>query len=201
MTSCNGTFLSRSQYLLIFFLGMNSLAHAAANDYPVCRDETPGVNKVRFIDTGDGTATDKVTRLVWQRCDHGMSIQSDGTCFASGGHSYFNWKDALNEVVTFNLEQSALNKPATWRLPNIKELASIVDMQCANFAIDLVIFPDPSTTYFSSTPIVRVNVQLPPNPLSPTIPFRQNGAWGISFLTGREVMMGMGETASIRLVK
>lgn len=201
MTSCKRTKFSPSRYFLFLFLGMNSLAHAAANDYPVCKDEIPGFSKVRFSHNGDGTVTDKVTRLVWQRCDHGMSIQSDGTCFAPGGRKYFDWKQALNEVVTFNQEQSAINKPATWRLPNIKELASIVDMHCANYAIDLVIFPDPSTTYFSSTPIVRVDVQLPPNPLSPTIPFRQNGAWGISFLTGREVMMGMGETASIRLVK
>ncbi len=56
-----------------------------------------------------------------------------------------------------------------WRLPNIKELSSLVDTSKISPATDTVAFPGTtSTTYWSSTP----DVQLP------------SSAWGVEFTLG-----------------
>ena len=64
-----------------------------------------GVNK--FVDNGDGTITDKATGLMWQKSDNGEGI---------------NWKNALMYA-----ENLTLANYSDWRLPNAKELQSIVD--------------------------------------------------------------------------
>lgn len=60
-----------------------------------------------FIDNGDGTVSDLATGLMWQQSDDGVAR---------------NWKEALE--YSENLE---LAKYTDWRLPNAKELQSIVD--------------------------------------------------------------------------
>lgn len=64
-----------------------------------------GIND--FIDNGDGTVSDLATGLMWQKADD--SIGKD-------------WVEALDYAE--NLEQASHND---WRLPNAKELQSIVD--------------------------------------------------------------------------
>ena len=60
-----------------------------------------------FIDNGDGTISDLATGLMWQKADDGISR---------------DWEDALE--YSENLELASFND---WRLPNAKELQSIVD--------------------------------------------------------------------------
>ncbi|WP_117880447.1 Lcl C-terminal domain-containing protein [Aureibaculum luteum] len=60
-----------------------------------------------FIDNGDGTISDLATGLMWQKADDGISR---------------DWEDALE--YSENLELASFND---WRLPNTKELQSIVD--------------------------------------------------------------------------
>ncbi len=67
-----------------------------------------GVNN--FIDNGDGTITDLATRLMWMKADSGKGM---------------NWEDALTWVQQKN-EENYLGY-SDWRLPNAKELQSIVD--------------------------------------------------------------------------
>lgn len=64
-----------------------------------------GVNE--FIDNGDGTITDNATGLMWQQVD-------DGTTY--------DWQEALAMA-----DASELAGYTDWRLPNTKELQSIVD--------------------------------------------------------------------------
>ncbi|MCP4249648.1 MAG: DUF1566 domain-containing protein [bacterium] len=64
-----------------------------------------GVNG--FVDNGDGTITDQATGLMWQQVD------SAGT---------YNWQQALDYAE--NLVHAGFDD---WRLPNAKELQSIVD--------------------------------------------------------------------------
>jgi hypothetical protein len=64
-----------------------------------------GVNS--FTDNGDGTISDNATGLMWQKTDDSIGK---------------NWEEALSYAE--NLELSSYND---WRLPNAKELQSIVD--------------------------------------------------------------------------
>ena len=63
--------------------------------------------KNNFIDNGDGTVSDYATGLMWQKADDGIGK---------------DWEDALTYAE--NLE---LAEQSDWRLPNAKELQSIVD--------------------------------------------------------------------------
>ncbi len=63
--------------------------------------------KNNFVDNGNGTVTDYATGLVWQQSDSGKG---------------FSWKDALEYA-----ENMKLVGHDDWRLPNAKELQSIVD--------------------------------------------------------------------------
>ena len=69
------------------------------------RGNTYGVNG--FVDNGDGTITDNATGLMWQQADSGTGM---------------DWENALAYA-----ETSTLAGHNDWRLPNIRELQSIVD--------------------------------------------------------------------------
>ncbi|MFI3287128.1 MAG: DUF1566 domain-containing protein [Rikenellaceae bacterium] len=64
-----------------------------------------------FVDNGDGTITDNASALMWARDDNGEGVE---------------WVDALRYSQT-----NALAGYSDWRLPNLKELQSIVDYQRA----------------------------------------------------------------------
>ncbi len=81
-----------------------------------------GVNN--FIDNGDSTVTDQATGLMWQQVDDGNT---------------YNWQDALAYATN-----SKLAGYTDWRLPNTKELQSIVDY-------DKTTFPAIDEDYFSCT--------------------------------------------------
>ena len=67
----------------------------------------PGYGKNRFVDNGDGTVSDQATGLQWSRADSGKAV---------------NWADALKWCENLDLAGHA-----DWRLPNAKELQSLVD--------------------------------------------------------------------------
>lgn len=70
----------------------------------------------RFIDNGDGTATDQLTTLVWLKNANPFGFR--------------NWEQALKacnslESGTHGLADNSV--PGDWRLPNIREIESLVD--------------------------------------------------------------------------
>lgn len=98
--------------------------------YRCVRGPEYGVNDLE--DNGDGTVTDHATELTWQRADDGQTR---------------NWSDAL--AYCENLE---LAEADDWRLPNVKELQSIVNYDSPEPAK----YPDfeqgdPAAWYWSST--------------------------------------------------
>ncbi|KJV05076.1 DUF1566 domain-containing protein [Methylocucumis oryzae] len=108
---------------------------------------TPYVPATRFTASSDGQeVTDNKTRLIWRRCSEGLTWNG-ATC--TGTLQFYNYESALTRAVT---EASASSK--AWRLPNIKELASISDIaRNPDPAIDLAVFPGtPSERYWASTP-------------------------------------------------
>ena len=101
-----------------------------------------------FIDNRDGTVTHKQTGLVWMRCALGQNW--DGKS-CTGEAKKHNWKKALQAAPDFNAAGGYANH-ADWRLPNIKELDSIVETQCMWPSINTEIFPGtPSLRFWSST--------------------------------------------------
>lgn len=75
-----------------------------------CVRGNPAYGKNDFHDNRDGTITDQATGLTWSREDSGRGM---------------NWKDALAWVQKKNTEKFLGHND--WRLPNVKELQSIVD--------------------------------------------------------------------------
>ncbi len=89
-----------------------------------------GENK--FVDNGNGTITDNATALMWAKDDNGKSVE---------------WSDALQYA-----ENATLAGYSDWRLPNIKELQSIVDYSRAPSLDEVQAAIDP---LFNSTPFVN----------------------------------------------
>ncbi|WP_295391939.1 DUF1566 domain-containing protein [uncultured Thiodictyon sp.] len=97
----------------------------------------------RFIDNGDGTVTDKETKLQWKRCSQGQYWSGD-TCIGTGyGTSY---QDAVSIAY-----QARYAGKDDWRTPEIWELGSIVELACAMPSIDAAIFPGTSAGEYQTT--------------------------------------------------
>ena len=95
----------------------------------------------RFTFNG-AEVTDNRTGLVWARCSVGQSWNI-GTC--TGYPSTFTHQAAL---------QHAANQSG-WRLPNRRELFSLLDKGCSGPAIDSIAFPNTASTgYWTSSPKV-----------------------------------------------
>jgi len=84
-----------------------------------------GINN--FVDNNDGTITDNATGLMWQQADDGIAR---------------DWQNALSYAETLTLSDYS-----DWRLPNAKELQSIVDYtRCPDITQSAAISPLFSTT-------------------------------------------------------
>jgi hypothetical protein len=110
-----------------------------------CRDDIPAsAPDSRFSANGDGTVTDKATGLIWKQCAEGLS----GADCLTGGATGFTWQAALQRAAAAVFAGSSL-----WRLPNKKELASLVEQRCYAPAINSRFFPNtPSSWFWSSSP-------------------------------------------------
>jgi hypothetical protein len=92
------------------------------------------------------TVADSKTTLTWKRCAEGMTW--DGTS-CTGSATTFTHDQAL--------QQATNQAGAGWRLPNVKELSSIVDKNSINPAIDSTSFPaTPASLFWSSSPFVTL---------------------------------------------
>jgi hypothetical protein len=70
----------------------------------------------RFTDNGDGTVTDNLTGLIWLK---------NADCFGQRA-----WSDALsdcNGLASGSCELTDGSSAGDWRLPNVKELQSLID--------------------------------------------------------------------------
>lgn len=99
----------------------------------------------RFMDNGDGTVTDYLTGLMWLKDANCVGAQS--------------WQNALDVVSSFNANPgnyACSGYTASyndWRLPNSKELFSLIDRSRYNPAIQQNHpFVNVQTYYWSSTP-------------------------------------------------
>lgn len=94
----------------------------------------------RFLDNKDGTVTDNCTGLMWQK--ETADTTGDGKIDAEDA---VLWCEALEYCENLNFRGHD-----DWRLPNVRELQSIVDYELVNPSIDPV-FGALQNTYWSST--------------------------------------------------
>lgn len=100
----------------------------------------------RFSNHGDGTVTDNETGLMWAQCAAGRS----GPDCGSGRHAKYTWAGALARAAGSNLAGFD-----DWRLPNIKELLSIVEQRCVYPSINQAASVFPNTRpdrFWSASP-------------------------------------------------
>ena len=95
---------------------------------------------------GDGTVTDKETRLMWMQCSFGQDSASN----CSGDAEYYNWQEALEAAKGYSFAAYS-----DWRLPNIKELYSIVAEDRNYPSINSAIFPNAQNSHWSASPYSR----------------------------------------------
>lgn len=96
--------------------------------------------------SADGTVSDAATGLVWMRCSVGQTWTGT-TCSGDPARHTFDQAIALTGTITFAGKSD-------WRLPNVRELFSLVNYSLAESRIDVLAFPNTpyQTEYWSSTP-------------------------------------------------
>ena len=121
----------------------------------------------RFVLNGDGTVTDSRSNLRWQRCPVGYEFSDNGTVSVLSDDgcnpvatATFNWQGALESAADLNASGGYAGF-GDWRVPNIKELVSIIEFKCVDPAINSELFPDtPSNEFWSSTTPFQINSAL-----------------------------------------
>ena len=107
----------------------------------------PSTPSADFIDNGDGTVTHRKTGLMWMRCSLGQSW-SGSSC--EGSAVGYPWQSALQAARNLNTAGGYAGR-TDWRVPNIKELRSIVEQQAYSPSINSSVFPGtPVSGYFWS---------------------------------------------------
>ena len=113
------------------------------------------------------------TGLEWRRCPEGMTW-SGGSC--TGTASTMTWQAALQHA----------DGVSGWRLPNVKELRSIVERCRINPAINQQVFPDtPSSNFWSASPSAGAS----------------GYAWRVSFSAGGGDWRDKSHNYRVRLVR
>ena len=100
----------------------------------------------RFVVNADQTVNDKLTGLTWKQCAQGLS----GAGCATGTATTHDWASALSLADAENFAGKM-----DWRLPNVKEFASIVEQACSRPAINATVFPNTGSSgsfFWSASP-------------------------------------------------
>ena len=113
---------------------------------------------------GGGVVTDTWTKLQWQRGTAGSKI----------------WSNAKTDCASLSLEGSG------WRLPWVRELFGLVDVEKGKLTIDLTAFPGtPMTTFWSASPLQG----------------NSSAAWDVNFNSGKVNGGGVSATYQARCVR
>jgi hypothetical protein len=135
---------------------------------PACVFDTVACSPTRFIDNGDGTLTDKLTSLQWEKKTDDGSVHDTNNTYtwsvtgsAPDGSAFVDFLGALNGCV-----ENAAYPPSglvggfaghcDWRLPSVVELQTIVDMAApgcgsGTACIDPLFGPTINYNYWTAT--------------------------------------------------
>jgi hypothetical protein len=114
------------------------LASAAALAQQRCDPDLAqrSVPTERFEDHGDGTVSDRTTKLMWTKCLVGQTWTA-GAC--TGAAATPNWESAQRSAAAVNRDGTLFFND--WRLPMLRELATITERSCDNPRTNLAVFP------------------------------------------------------------
>lgn len=179
-----------------------------------CKTNLPFHKANRFVDNQDGTVTDTLTNLIWMRCPLGQNWKpTESLCEIpyEQGSKRMDIFDTWNRVMveTENLNLTGGYASATdWRVPNIKELASISMLHCYP-PIDATAFPFAKSTstgakqFWSSTPSRKFETFTPKEDTS-TKEYRTQ-AWSFSIVdarnAGKALEVATGQKHNVLLVR
>lgn len=142
---------------------------------------TPLANAALTANAAGDEITDSRTGLTWKRCIEGMSWNATSS-------------SCTGAATTYTQAQALALAAGAWRLPNIKELASLTDLSRKNPAIN--------TTAFPNTPFPATNSASVEDHWSSSLSVGQPGySWYVSFSTGRVDAFAENTTMTVRLVK
>ena len=131
-----------------------------------------------FLARDDGTVLHAPSRRLWQRCALGQAW--DGAS-CTGTPDRLSWSAALAAAEAH--EQAGFDD---WRLPNRKELASIIEDRCFLPAINVAVFPlAPGDVYWTASPLHDGLEQ----------------AWRVDFADGRIEAVATSSLHVVRLVR
>ncbi|WOO31813.1 IPTL-CTERM sorting domain-containing protein [Diaphorobacter limosus] len=161
--------------LLALSLGLSAGAAQAVT----CQDNIPASNPdSAYTVHGDQTVTDPRTGLMWKQCLEGQSW-SGSAC--TGTVTPMNWVTALSTA-----EAASFAGHSDWRLPNLKELRSLVE-ECRTVpSINDTVFPGtPSSDVWSGSPNANGS----------------NSAWYVDFNDGYANSFNRSYSFLVRLVR
>lgn len=141
-----------------------------------------------YVDNLDGTISDNATGLMWQKCSNGQTGSdcsgdtATSVVFDDGdGNLGIAHQPAINYCDSLSLATHS-----DWRLPNVKELMSIVDYGRLTPAIDPSIFPNTQSDYYWSSTAYENSTST---------------AWIVDFNDGHVSNAGMGANSFVRCVR
>lgn len=155
-----------------------------------CIDDTPEIHpRGQFVDQMDGTILDVSNGLYWSRCNLGETYNETTNSCAGTPISFNDWQSAL--IAAADPANTTIGEHSGFRLPNIKELQSLVDYRCISPATSIEFFPSAlNAPYWSSTPDANdVN------------PLPGYDALMIDFKDGQEMESASAGIILVRLVK
>jgi DNA-directed RNA polymerase specialized sigma24 family protein len=153
-------------WLFNFYEGMESNAGLETGTYQVRCVQSADGSGVPAYRIADGQVTDPATGLTWQQAPSATTMSaSAATAYCAGLHLGGD----------------------SWRLPSIKELATLVDEDRVSPAIDVSAFPGvaPDVWFWSST----VSAPSPPE------------QWALNFNDGFSYFRSTGSTSYVRCVR
>ncbi|CAK0758973.1 conserved exported hypothetical protein [Gammaproteobacteria bacterium] len=132
---------------------------------------------VNLTDNLDGTVTDGCTGLMWAKCSVGQIYGGDA---CTGTASGLTWTQALTAA-----KDTRLANYNDWRLPNIKELISLVDYGRYSPSIDGNYFPTSASGFWSASASAGYS----------------GSAWYVHFYDGYAYSGAKGDAFQVRLVR
>jgi hypothetical protein len=172
-TSCNGRFPASGQ----------TTSYGPGSDGAV-RAGAP----LSYTDNGDGTITDNNTGLMWEKKDDSRRIHDQDNTYT--------WWDGVTPGSPMNgtmvtVFLATLNTPpcfaghCDWRIPNVKELQSIVDYENFGPAVNAAFHNAQGCPRCTNVTLASCSCTYLGGYWSATTYFGKSGsAWGVSFVSG-----------------